>query len=171
MTLSHPLTDVADRLGDALDTPAYSPDNPLPLRGYLTVETIFAGGIAAALGAAWLAGRRPARPSPLDLALLGVATQQLSVILTHDAVTRPVRAPFTRSGGAAVDGLVDDAPRGDGVRRAVGELLTCAPCVAPWIAAVLMSGMTFVPAPTRFLAGIFGVAAVSGAVRRLGLGR
>ena len=113
-----------------------------------------------------LIARRTGRPIPerietRDIALLGVATHKLSMLLANDAVTSPLRAPFTQLEEKRSPKSVDEKPRGEGVRRSVGELLTCHFCVGQWIASFFTYGLVFAPAVTRLVASIFAVVALS----------
>jgi hypothetical protein len=77
----------------------------------------------------------PERVDTKDLALLGVATHKLSLFGTQDAITSPLRAPFTELREKESPKSVDEKPRGEGLRRSVGELLTCQFCLGMWVAA------------------------------------
>ena len=55
--------------------------------------------------------------------LLGVATHKLSRLIATDTATSPLRAPFTRYEGGAGVNEVSETPRGEGPRRAFGELI------------------------------------------------
>jgi hypothetical protein len=141
---------------------SYSPDEPRPLRGYAAALAAYGGLVAAATTAALLRGRRlPETPTPWDVALLGVATHRLSRTLSKDAVTSPLRAPFTRYVGPQGNAELHEEVRGSGVRHAVGELLTCPFCLAQWIATGLGTGLVLAPRPTRLVAGIMSAVAVS----------
>src|SRR5207237_1054900 len=75
------------------------------------------------------------RVAPGDIALLGVATYQLSRTITRDRVTAFLRAPFARQGAPAGRGEVSSDAVGSGLRRALGELATCPFRMTQWIAA------------------------------------
>lgn len=142
-----------------------------PYDGYSEVHTPL-GGYATLLGA-WsalygglllTADRRDALPDrvdPADILLLGVATHKLTRILTKDWVTAPVRAPFVRYEGSAGGGEVEEEARGRGLRKAVGDLLTCPWCTGPWVAGALLAGLVTRPRVTRTLAAGFSAVAVS----------
>ncbi len=98
-------------------------DQHRPLGGYGALIGLFHGALGAGLLAAGRAGRLPERYGAGDLALLGVATFRLSRLIAKDRVTSVVRVPFTRFQDDAGHGEVDEAARGVGLRRAVGELL------------------------------------------------
>ena len=125
----------------------------MPIGGY----AILAGAYLAGLGAFLRLGRKkiPRRIAAGDLALLGVATHKLTRIITRDWVTSPLRAPFTEYKSAASAGEVNETSRGEGLRRAVGDLLTCPWCMGPWVATGLAAGLVFAPHQTRLVAGIF----------------
>ena len=106
--------------------------------------------------------RLPKRIAPLDLALVGLATHKLSRLIAKDEVTAIVRAPFVRYKGAGpAPGEVREVPRGEGLQKAVGQLVTCPDCLTPGVAAVGLLGLAFAPRTTRFVASIFAVVAVS----------
>jgi hypothetical protein len=76
-------------------------------------------------------------------------------------VTSPIRAPFTEyvgPGGPAES--LEDA-RGTGVRRAIGELISCPFCVSVWVAATYTAGLVLCPRATRL--GAAGLTVLTGA--------
>lgn len=113
-----------------------------------------------------LAVKRAERPIPervdaKDIALLGVATHKLSLIGSQDAVTSPLRAPFTELQDKESPKSVEEKPRGKGLQRSIGELLTCQFCLGLWVAAFLTYGLILAPRVTRLLAAIFTILTVS----------
>ncbi|GHF60051.1 hypothetical protein GCM10010218_47040 [Streptomyces mashuensis] len=131
-----------------------------PLAGYvllLGAYSAFAAGLACAVRR-W--GSPGARPAAGDLALVAVAAFQSSRTLAKDAVTSPLRAPFTTYRGTAGPGEVTEAPRPGPVRHAVGELLSCPLCMAQWTATAGVAGLALCPRATRWAtAGLTAVAA------------
>ncbi len=99
---------------------------PRPLKSYAALTGIYNTAFAAFLLRSKQADRPlPERVSPGDILLLGVATHKLSRLLTKDWVTSFYRAPFTEYQGAATaPGEVSEQPRGEGLRRSLGELFT-----------------------------------------------
>ncbi len=99
---------------------------PRPLAAYAGLTGLYNALFAGSL----LAARRRDRPLPErialgDIVLLGVATHKLSRLLTKDWVTSFYRAPFVEYQGAGTaPGEVSEKPRGEGLRRALGELVT-----------------------------------------------
>jgi len=133
-----------------------------PVRGYALVL----GGYVAFAGTLGLVGRGlgvrlPDRVSLADTALLGVATHKASRLLTKDAVTAPLRAPFTRFEEETGMGEVNESIRGHGTQHAVGQLATCPFCVAMWVSTGLTAGMVFTPRLTRLVATMLTAVAAS----------
>lgn len=152
-------------LGDRLaeEKRAYSGGEDRPLEGYVAaMATYGAFGAVVAMAAASRRRNAPERYAPLDIVLTGIATHKLTRILSKDAVTSPLRAPFTRyrePGGPAE--LVEDVRSTKGVRHAVGELLTCPFCLSPWVATALTGGLVLAPRFTRAVTAVFSAVAVS----------
>jgi hypothetical protein len=139
----------------------YSRD-PVPLAAYAGFLGAFGLAFAGFQLTNRLARRQlPQRLDPADVVLLGVATHKLTRIITRDWVTSPLRAPFTTYEGSSGGGEVKERPRGTGLKRATGELLTCPWCFAPWTAAGLFYGLVLAPRSTRFVASLFTAVAVS----------
>lgn len=135
------------------------PDHALV--GYASAMAVFAtaaGGVAAT---ARRTGHRPPQPSWLELTMLGLATHKIARIVAKDAVTSPVRAPFTEFHGSTGDAELDEKVLGTGWRKAVGELVTCPFCLGPWVAGSLVAGTSFAPALTRAVATVFSSVAIS----------
>ncbi len=132
------------------------------LPSYATLMGLFNLILAVFLLIARKTGRPiPERIEARDIALLGVATHKLSLLLAQDAVTSPLRAPFTELQEKQSPKRMDEKPRGKGLRRSLGELLTCQFCVGQWIASFFTYGLIFAPAITRLVASIFAVVTLS----------
>jgi hypothetical protein len=133
---------------------------PVPLAGYAA----FAGLAGAGLGAFLIAARDrlPRHVAAGDFALLALATHALARIVAKDRVTRPLRAAFVRFQDS--NGEVDEKPRGRGLRRVAGELVTSRGSLAPWIAGALGAGFVLAPRVARFVATVFGAVAIADAV-------
>lgn len=103
----------------------------------------------------------PKRVDARDIALLGMATHKLSLVGSQDAITSPLRAPFTELREKKSPKEVDEKPRGEGLRRSVGELLTCKFCLSVWVASLFTYGLVLAPGVTRLVAALFSVVTVS----------
>ncbi|HXE45781.1 MAG TPA: DUF1360 domain-containing protein [Conexibacter sp.] len=112
------------RVQDLPPFAGHSPERERPLGWYAALVSMF-GGLAMSF-AAWFrrSGRSlPERMDARDLALVTVAAHKASRLVAKGRVMSPVRAPFTRyqrDGGPAE---VEEAARGHGLRRMVGELI------------------------------------------------
>jgi hypothetical protein len=133
-----------------------------PLPSYAALMGVFNLILALFLLIARKTGRPiPERIETRDIALLGVATHKLSLLLAQDAITSPLRAPFTELKEKQSPKSVDERPRGKGLRRSLGELLTCHFCIGQWVASFFTYGLVFAPAVTRLVASIFAIVALS----------
>ena len=118
------------------------------------------------MSGALLAIRRSGRELPErvgagDLALLGTATHKLSRLIAKDKVTAVARAPFTTYEGSEGPSELSESPRGTGLRRAVGELVSCPWCVGLWVAFAFALGLVAAPRLTRLLASALSILALS----------
>ncbi len=140
----------------------YKQGEDMPLASYATVAGVFNLIFALFL----LLARRAGRPIPErvelgDIMLFGVATHKLSWLLSNDAVTSPLRAPFTEIEERKSPKNVQEKPRGTGLRRSLGELVTCRFCLGQWVAAFFTYGLVLFPAATRLVGSIFAILTLS----------
>jgi Protein of unknown function (DUF1360) len=144
----------------------HSPERERPLGGYAALLGSFTA-LSAGFGV-WLhrSGRElPERVEGRDLALIAVATFKLSRIIARDRVTSAIRAPFSRFQGDAGPSEVDEAARGQGLQRVVGELLICPYCLDVWTATAFLGGLVAAPVPTRWVASVFATVGVADALQ------
>jgi hypothetical protein len=146
-----------------VEADAYRDGQARPLGGYVVVMAAFAALLSGAAGLALATGRRlPPGVGPWDVLLLAAGTHKLSRTLTKDAITSPLRAPFTRykhTGGPAE--VMEEVRFHGGLRHSIGELITCPFCLDVWIAAGFTIGLVFAPRLTRLIVGA--LTAVTGA--------
>jgi hypothetical protein len=134
----------------------------LPSGDYAALVAIFNGLLAAALFARKCSREPlPERVEPKDLVLFALATQKLSRVITKDKVTSAFRAPFTEVEGKGGAGELEERPRGHGLRRAIGDLITCPFCLGTWVASGFIYGYIYTPRLTRTIASIFAVSGVA----------
>jgi hypothetical protein len=93
--------------------------------------------------------------------LIGTASHKLSRLIAKDKVTSPFRAPFTELEGKGGPGELEEASRGTGARKAIGELLVCPYCLGLWVVAAFSVGLLFAPRLTRFIASMFSALTIS----------
>jgi hypothetical protein len=112
-----------------------------------------AGTFLAGLGVVSLLARRSPPATALDLVALSAATFKASRTLSHERVASFMREPF-------VEGE-EERPAGEGLQRALGELVTCSRCVGTWVAAGLASSQMMTPRFGRALTWTLGAAAAN----------
>jgi hypothetical protein len=149
------LSDVVEDLPNPVE--GYAPaENRPPLLPYLSFMSLFGSLIAAALMVAKRQGRElPERVPARQLLLIGTASHKLSRVLAKDKVTSPLRAPFTELEGKGGPAELEERSRGNGLRKAIGELLICPFCLGLWVIAAFSVGLIFAPRVTRFVASLF----------------
>lgn len=140
----------------------YDADDEVPLGAYATLVGVFSSIFAAFLLLTRLTGRTlPERISIADLALLGAAAHKMSWLVSNASVTSFIRAPVTELQEVKSPTKLDEEPRGDGLQKALGNLLTCQFCLGMWVTAFFSYGLVLVPRTTRFVAGMFSILTVS----------
>lgn len=113
-----------------------TPTGPSGPSDYALINAAFAGGLLAVVALARAQARRGIDPPPLrELPLLSMATFALSHVLAKEKVATWLREPFVQEGADHRP----MGPEGDGLRFAVGELLTCTRCVGAWSALGLVA--------------------------------
>ena len=131
----------------------------VPLAAYVGLM----GSYTAIFGALfWLAtrgGRALRKPSGGDLAYLTIGAYKLSRVVTMSFIGSPIRAPFTTRGESKKGGEVQDEARGQGLQRAIGNLVTCPFCFNVWSTTLFAFGYTLLPRVTTQAARILTMAA------------
>lgn len=111
--------------------------------------------MAAGVAGARRRGRElPERIEVRDLVLAGVATHKLSRLISKDKITAFARAPFTEYQQPGGPAEVEERPRGEGLRRTIGELLVCPYCLGMWISGGFHLGLVSAPRATRFTTSV-----------------
>jgi len=129
-----------------------SDERPLPQ--YATLAGVYGAALAGFL--VLTRNRLPQRIGFGDIARVGLASYKLGRLIAKDEVTAFVRAPVTES-----DESGEEEPKGEGVQRMLGELVTCPYCIGVWVAAGLTYGLVLWPRQTRVVTTIFGAQAVA----------
>ena len=122
---------------------------------YAALEAVYLSGL---VGVVALARRRERQGAPGiprgELAVLAMATFTLADVVAKEKVSTWIREPFVREGA-------DHKPisaEGTGLRRAVGELMTCTRCVGTWSALALVGLRTASPVAGRTTATVLALA-------------
>lgn len=126
-----------------------------PLTGYLGAMSGYGASVGTAALIARVTGRQVPRLRASDVALMAGSTFQLSRLIAKDAVTSPIRAPFTEFEGPAGGGEVNERVTAKGEAHVIGELVSCPFCLSVWVASALGVGFVFAPRVTRLVAGAF----------------
>jgi hypothetical protein len=125
-----------------------------PYEAYATI----AGGFFAGLAAVAAGARRSPPGGALDLIALSAATFKASRTLSRERVASFIREPFVE--GKAEIGE-DERPAGEGLQRAIGELVTCPRCIGTWSAAGLAGTQMLTPRFGRLLVWSLGASAAN----------
>jgi len=129
-----------------------------PYEAYAAIAASFAGLLATAGAVSRLLDRDPQCQTPLDFAILALASFKAARTLAHDRVSAPMRAPFVEGEADAEDEV--PVRTGD-LQQAIGELVTCTRCVGTWAAAGLASTQIAAPRFGRLLTWSLGAAAAN----------
>jgi hypothetical protein len=131
-----------------------APSDRPPYEAYATILGMFLAGLGLA--------SRLADPErelrAIDLGTLGLATFKGARTLSRERLASFLREPFVE--GHAADGQ-DERPAGEGMRRAIGELVTCTRCVGAWFAAGLATTETVAPRFGRLLVWSLAASAIN----------
>jgi len=141
---------------------AYDADGEVNLVGYTGSLLAFAATTAGLFASVRLSGRQlPDRYSLVDVTLGGLATHKFTRLMSKASVTSPLRAPFTTFDAPAGSAELNEEARGDGVRRTLGELVTCPFCLGQWVGTGYVAGLAFAPRAARTWAALFSVTAIA----------
>jgi hypothetical protein len=121
---------------------------------YAVINAVYA---ALAAGLLYATRERAAEdPIPVrELLPLSAATFALSKVIAREKVGTWVREPFVDQDGHAPE------PAGRGLRRAVGELVTCTRCVGAWSALGVVGLRVASPATGRTVANVLAASAAN----------
>src|SRR3954447_8425969 len=125
-----------------------SPPVRPPYEAYAAIVGTFTSLLAGAGALSRAVGRDPQCQTWLVFVVLGAASFKAARTVSRDKVTSFVREPFVE--GEAYDGE-DEQPAGEGLQRAIGELVTCTRCIGTWSAAGLAVTQVLAPRFGRLL--------------------
>lgn len=134
----------------------------LPITSYAGLMAFYAAMFSLLLAHARKDDRLSQRLEPFELLLFSLAVFHLSRTISKGWITIPLRAAFAEyKEPSALPSEVVERPRGKGLRRVIGELLTCPFCLGSWVGLGLGYGWVFAPRGTRLLTGISAMGAIS----------
>jgi hypothetical protein len=121
-----------------------------PYGGYAAILATFGGTVAATavLERALRSHVRP--PSALDFVLLSAGSFKAARAVSRERVGAVLRQPFVEPNGEGTE-IALEQPAGEGLRRAIGELVTCTRCAGTWTAAALLASQAAAPRLGRIL--------------------
>jgi hypothetical protein len=128
-----------------------------PYSSYAAIAATFLGGLTGAAALARAQGRDLRDLTALDLVTLAGATFKASRTISRDRVGTFLREPFVEG----EPGHGHEEPAGEGLRRAIGELVTCTRCVGAWSALGLVGLRIAAPTAGRTVTDVFAVAALN----------
>lgn len=102
-----------------------------------------------------------------SLFLLGLASFRLTRLFVFDVITEKLRAIFLEEVIGEREEEVFLVPRGTGVRKFIGNLISCYWCTGIWASALLVVLYVFFPVVGLWVAGILSVAAVGSLVETI----
>jgi len=126
-----------------MTAPVHShPDGPTQPSDYAALEAVFTAALASVI----ILARRKKKNGEAgipnsELATMALATFALADLLAKEKVSTWIREPFV----AESDDHRPLHPEGEGMRRVIGELLTCTRCVGTWSALGLVGLRTASP--------------------------
>jgi len=127
---------------------------PTSLADYALLSGTYGSLLTALMVASRGRGSEPLRD--VEILPIGVATFALSKLLTKEKIETWVREPFVDE---RPDG--ERAPKGSGMRYAVGELLTCSRCMGAWSALSITALRVARPREARILTTVLAASAVN----------
>ncbi|RHW43240.1 DUF1360 domain-containing protein [Neobacillus notoginsengisoli] len=99
------------------------------------------------------------------LIVMGLASFRLTRIIVFDKITEFIRAPFLDE--IEENGDVYVVPKPSGLKKWIGELLSCYWCTGIWASAGLLGMYVFLPKVGIAVILIFAVAAIGGIIETI----
>src|SRR2546421_242166 len=147
-------TEPAAVLGETPRIAGAPHDRPTEPHDYAALNAVYGALLAAVVVATRDRGARKDPISGPELIPLSAATFALSKVIAREKIGTWVREPF-------VEDEDDQRPSGRGLRRAVGELLTCTRCVGAWSALGIVGLRLASPASGRVVTNVLAVSAAN----------
>ena len=123
---------------------AVTPARP-PYAGYAAILAAFGGALIASAGVERALGRQIRPASHLDFLVLCAGTFKGARALSRERIGSVLRQPFVESETREGAGVTHEDPAGEGLQRALGELVTCTRCAGTWTAAGLLTCQAVAP--------------------------
>jgi hypothetical protein len=146
-------TEPASPLHDVPSIAGTHPERETEPADYATLNAVYGVLLATVV----VATRDRARKDPIsgpELIPLSAATFALAKMVARERIGSWVREPF-------VEDEDDQRPSGRGLRRAVGELVTCTRCVGAWSALGVVGLRLAAPSSGRVVTNVLAVSAAN----------
>jgi Protein of unknown function (DUF1360) len=142
----------ASYLHDAAESEQRRDDTPTTASDYLAVNAVY-GALAATV---LFSTRKQYSRDPIsgrELLPISAATFALSKVIAREKIGSWMREPFVEMDHG------ERKPRGRGLRRVVGELVTCTRCVGAWSALGIVGLRLAAPASGRIVTNVLAASA------------
>lgn len=100
-----------------------------------------------------------------ELIIIGLASFRLTRLIVYDKITEFIRSPFLDE--ITEDGEVYVMPKEKGIRKWIGELISCYWCTGVWASTGLLAAYVFIPKIGVALILIFAVAAIGSIIETI----
>jgi hypothetical protein len=145
-------TQNAPHLRDAAESEQRRDDTPTTASDYLAVNAVYGALVATVL----FSTRKQYARDPIsgrELVPISVATFALSKVIAREKIGSWMREPFVEMDHG------ERKPRGRGLRRVVGELVTCTRCVGAWSALGIVGLRLAAPDSGRIVTNVLAASA------------
>ena len=117
-------------------------------RFLILLDIVFVLLYLCVMAALYFLGRLPTSIGPFELVLLGLAAARLTDIISTDQIMEWLRRPFVKMETTEIAGheVQTRTGRGRGLKKVLGDLLSCPWCVGVWVAAGLTYAYLLLPA-------------------------
>ena len=114
----------------------------------ILVDVVFVALYVSVMVDLYFLRRLPTSIRPFDFALLGLAAARLTDIISTDQIMEWLRRPFVKMETTEIAGheVETRTGRGRGLKKVIGDLLSCPWCVGVWVAASLTYAYCLMPA-------------------------
>ena len=135
----------------------------------ILVDVVFVTLYVGVMMALYFLGRLPTSIRPFDFVLLGLAAARLTDIISTDQIMEWLRRPFVKMETTEIAGreVETRTGRGRGLKKVLGDLLSCPWCVGVWVAASLTYAYFLMPAVIWIFILIMAIAEIGSLLQTL----
>ncbi len=135
----------------------------------ILLDVVFVTLYISVMAVLYYMGRLPTSIRPFDFVLLGLAAARLTDIISTDQIMQWLRRPFVKMETTEIAGheVETRTGRGRGLKKVLGDLLSCPWCVGVWVAASLTYAYFLMPTVTWIFILILAIAEIGSLVQTL----